>query len=86
MISFRYVTIPLVFKTGGLADTVTKENGFVFDKYSKVELLKTIKQAVAAFSAEKKWADLVKTAMQCKFSWDESGKKYIKLYKKVASI
>lgn len=84
MISLRYGTIPLVFKTGGLADTVTKENGFVFNKYNKEELIKTIKESTAAFGSKKKWSALVETAMNCKFSWDESAKKYVKLYKKVS--
>ena len=82
MISLRYATIPLVFKTGGLADTVTKENGFVFDKYNKDELIKTVKAAVSAFKDTKKWRALMKTALACKFSWEESAKDYLRLYKK----
>ncbi len=82
LISLRYATLPLVFKTGGLADTVTRENGFVFDIYNKEELLKAIKGAMLVFGQKKKWAALMSTAMQCKFSWRESAKKYIQLYKK----
>jgi starch synthase len=82
MISLRYATIPLVFKTGGLADTVTQENGFVFDTYSKDELIKTVKAAVSAFKDKKKWNSLLKTALACKFSWEESAKDYLRLYKK----
>lgn len=85
LISLRYGTIPLVFKTGGLADTVTSKNGFIFDKYCKDELLSTIKKAVGAFANKKKWPALVKTAMQCNFSWDASAKKYIQLYEKASS-
>ena len=81
LISLRYGTIPLVFKTGGLADTVNSENGFIFDKYSKIELVKTIKKAVAAFKG-KGWSALVKKAMKCNFSWEASAKKYLELYAK----
>lgn len=84
MISMRYGTIPLVFKTGGLADTVTEENGFVFDVYNKDALLKTVKASAAAFSRKMHWNQLMKKAMTSKFSWDDSAKKYIKLFKKVA--
>ena len=83
MISLKYGTIPVVFKTGGLADTVNKENGFVFDRYSKDELIKTTKKTVDAYAQQKKWALLMKRAMKCDFSWAESAKQYVKLYKKV---
>lgn len=82
MISLRYGTIPLVFKTGGLADTVTADNGFVFEHYSHEELLKTIKQAVELFAQPKKWLGLMQRAMQYNFSWEESAKKYLELYAK----
>lgn len=85
MISLRYGTIPLVFKTGGLADTVTEDNGFVFDKYKKEDLLKTIKKAIQAFKNKKKWSLLIKRAMQCNFSWEESAKKYLRLYERAKS-
>jgi len=82
LISFRYGTIPLVFKTGGLADTVSKDNGFIFDNYSAAALIKTIKEAEAVFKNKKKWASLVMNAMKLDFSWEESAKKYIQLYEK----
>lgn len=85
MISLRYGTIPLVFKTGGLADTVTKENGFIFSAYSREELVKTLKKAVTAFKNKKKWNTLVDTAMQCDFSWKESAQAYVRLYKKAVA-
>jgi len=84
MISLRYGTIPLVFKTGGLADTVNEENGFVFDKYSSVDLIKTIKKATKVYSSKAKWPKLMKKAMQCDFSWDESARGYLKLYEKAS--
>jgi len=82
LIAFRYGAIPLVFKTGGLADTVDKKNGFIFDDYSKDELIKTIKASVAAFKVKTKWSGLVTGAMKLDFSWEESAKKYLGLYAK----
>lgn len=82
LISLRYGTIPLVFKTGGLADTVNRNNGFIFDKYSSLELIKTIKKAIAAYKDKSKWTSLVKKAMEYDFSWDESAKHYFNLYAK----
>ncbi len=80
MIALRYGTLPLVFKTGGLADTVNKDNGFIFDDYTKDGLLGAIDGAVRTFKDKNKWCGLMKRAMQCNFSWEESAKKYLELY------
>jgi starch synthase len=85
MISLKYGTVPLVFKTGGLADTVNAKNGFVFDKYSKDELIKTIKKAGKDFKDKTKWQELMLRGMKCNFSWGESAKKYVELYEKAKS-
>jgi starch synthase len=82
LISLRYGTIPLVFKTGGLADTVTSENGFIFDQYSSAALIKTIKAAVAAFGKKSRWQGLMQKAFADDFSWQESAKEYVRLYAK----
>lgn len=82
MIALRYGAIPLVFSTGGLADTVNAENGFVFDKYNKEELLRTVKKALEAFRLKGHWLRLMHRAMRCDFSWEEAAGKYIKLYEK----
>jgi starch synthase len=82
LIALRYGTIPLVFKTGGLADTVNSSNGFVFDSYSRIGLIKTIKKASAVFSDSKKWDVLISRAMKCNFSWAASARKYLELYVK----
>ena len=81
LISLRYGTIPVVFKTGGLADTVNKDNGFVFAKYEKADFLKAIKSALKAFRDKEPWACLMQRAMKCDFSWEKSARQYIKLYK-----
>jgi starch synthase len=86
MISFRYGTIPLVFKTGGLADTVNKDNGFVFQDYTKEDLIKTINKAITTYENKNKWSQLIRNAMQCNFSWKESAKKYQQLYAKAKSL
>lgn len=81
MISLSYATLPLVFKTGGLADTVTKDNGFVFDRYTQEDLISILKEALRIFKDNAKWSVLMQRAMKCNFSWKESAKQYIKLYK-----
>ncbi|RJO64696.1 MAG: glycogen synthase GlgA [Candidatus Omnitrophota bacterium] len=81
LISLRYGTIPLAFKTGGLADTVTKENGFVFEKYSKDALIKIIKKSIVSFQNNAQWNRLRARAMKSDFSWGESARRYVDLYK-----
>ncbi|MDD4939388.1 MAG: glycogen synthase GlgA [Candidatus Omnitrophica bacterium] len=85
LISMSYGTIPLVFKTGGLADTVTTHDGFVFDKYKSADLIKTLEKAVKAFKDQNEWLKLMRKAMQNNFSWKESAKDYISLYEKAKS-
>ncbi|MCX5694034.1 MAG: glycogen synthase GlgA [Candidatus Omnitrophica bacterium] len=82
LISLHYGTIPLVFKTGGLADTINRNNGFVFSQYTKEELVKLIRKAVSVFKNKKKWASLASNAMECNFSWKISADKYVQLYAK----
>lgn len=90
MIAMKYGSIPLVRKTGGLADTVEnlspdgkKGTGFVFENYRGDDLLFTIKRAVEAFRQPKLWKDLVHRAMQQNFSWDTTAGKYQELYGKI---
>lgn len=82
LIALRYGTIPLVYKTGGLADTVSADNGFIFDEYSSERLVHTIKEALNLFKNKNKWPDLVRKAMYYDFSWHGAAKKYIQLYEK----
>lgn len=83
MIALRYGTLPLVFKTGGLADTVSEVNGFVFKEYTKEAFVKTVESAVAAYRSKRKWMELVKKAFTYNFSWEKSAGEYIKLYQKL---
>ena len=85
MISLRYGAIPLVFKTGGLADTVNIDNGFVFDKYSRQDLLAAGKQAAAAWRDKAGWRARMQRAMRCDFSWENAAKAYLKVYEKALS-
>lgn len=85
LISLRYGSVPLVFKTGGLADTVTKDRGFVFDRYRKDDLIKTIKEAAKAYADKPLWNNLVVNAMKSDFSWNNSAKEYINLYERAGS-
>ena len=85
--SLKYGTIPIVRKTGGLADTVefynweTQEGtGFVFDYYNSESLFWAIQHAIGTFSNKSSWKKLMIRGMQKDFSWDRQISKYIDLY------
>ncbi|MDD3345855.1 MAG: glycogen synthase GlgA [Candidatus Omnitrophica bacterium] len=80
LISLHYGTIPLVFKTGGLADTINKNNGFSFSEYSGDSFIELARKALGVFKDKRKWNRLMVNAMKCNFSWEASAKKYIQLY------
>jgi len=86
MISLRYGSVPLAFMTGGLADTVNKENGFIFDSYGSSALVDSVKQALLLYKDKKKWQSKVAKGMKLRFSWQRSAKEYSKLYNKLLGI
>ena len=84
MIAMRYGSIPIVRKTGGLAETVqNQKTGFVFKDYKKDALLKSVKEALDVYGDKNKWKELMKRAMSQDFSWHKSAQKYLELYKKL---
>ncbi len=92
MYSMAYGTIPIVRKTGGLADTVTPADlltdtgtGFVFEEYSKEAFLSAIERALRAYKDERGWRRLQQRAMAFDSSWGKSADKYIELYKMAIS-
>ena len=80
LISLKYGTIPIVFKTGGLADTINKNNGFVFNEYNAEALFAAFKKAFLSFGDKAKWINLVSAAMRADFSWEASARQYGQLY------
>jgi starch synthase len=87
MIAMRYGTIPLVRKTGGLADSVEDgKTGFVFDDYHVEDLCKIMWKAITLREDDpKKWQAMVARVMKEDFSWVRSAREYMEVYKKLAS-
>ncbi|MFH0839315.1 MAG: glycogen synthase [Candidatus Omnitrophota bacterium] len=92
IISLRYGTVPLVRKTGGLADTIIdiSENpkegtGFVFSEYSSKQLLATIDKALELYKDKTLWKSMIQSGMKADFSWKSSAKKYVALYQSIIS-
>jgi len=81
LIAMKYGTIPIVHKTGGLADTVDSNCGFVFENYDSKQLLETIKKAIDKYNDPEVWKLYIKNCMKKNFSWEKSVKEYVSLYK-----
>ncbi len=89
MIALRYGTIPVVRKTGGLADTIEEfnpatgeGNGFLFTGFTPTEFLDAVKRAHQCYAKPEVWRGLVRKALDTCFSWEGSATKYVELYRK----
>jgi starch synthase len=87
--SLKYGTIPIVRKTGGLADTITdvdqnpEGNGFAFEDSSPDALVNAVKRATTAFRQPDRWDVIVQRAMAQDFSWLTSARAYERLYQTI---
>lgn len=87
--SLAYGTVPIVRKTGGLADTIVDYNpltgegtGFVFEEYSADAMIEAIKRALAVYRKKGAWTELMRNGMRQDFSWRRSAIEYVKLYQR----
>ncbi|MCX7882827.1 MAG: glycogen synthase GlgA [Brevinematales bacterium] len=81
--AMAYGTLPVVRKTGGLADSVKHGvTGFVFEPYTPEALLGMVSQAIATYKQNPtQWEKMMKNAMKEDFSWKQSAHKYLEIYK-----
>src|SRR3990172_4902387 len=83
MIAMRYGTLPIVRSIGGLKDTVNADIGFTFKPYASSAMARAIDQALEIYRQPKKFAMMKRRAMNLDFSWDQSAKKYLALYRQL---
>jgi starch synthase len=90
--SLKYGTVPVVRKTGGLADTVKDwdeenhygfdhGNGFSFYDYTSFALASSVERAVNVYKQKDIWKKIQHNGMKLDFSWNRSAEKYMELYK-----
>ncbi len=89
-IAMRYGTIPVVYKKSGLEDTLVDWNddkrratGFMFERYASDSLLDGVDAARALYKKPTDWKRIVTRAMRQDLSWQESGRNYLKAYRRV---
>ena len=89
MIAMRYGTLPVVRKTGGLADSVraydehgSNATGFGFYQFNANSLYHTTAAALDLYEHDPyTWAQLVCNALNEDFSWNASAQRYKALYR-----
>lgn len=83
MIAMRYGTLPLVRKTGGLADSVRDGlTGFVFNRYTRSALVGRMQEVIATYSTQSDlWKRMIARVMRQDFSWKHQAGEYVALYK-----
>lgn len=86
MYAFRYGCLPLVRRTGGLADTVVDAedhdgNGFLFGPEDAWDLGQAIDRACAVFKGNQAWwQEMQLRGMALDHGWDASARRYIGLF------
>ncbi len=92
MYSLRYGTVPVVRRTGGLADTVRQFDprtgegtGYLFDEYDAGELVRACRRLLRVWPDRPTWSVLVRNGMQEDFSWNREGPRYVELYEQLKS-
>ncbi|MEL7561517.1 glycogen synthase GlgA [Dehalogenimonas sp. 4OHTPN] len=88
--ALKYGTIPIVRRTGGLADTVKpaggdRGDGFLFDEYSGAALWEAVNRARTWFEDRLAWQSLMRRGMLADHSWSRSMHEYLRIYRALLS-
>src|SRR5829696_6460646 len=92
--ALRYGALPVVRRTGGLADTVVDANavtlvdgtatGFAFDEETPDGLLAALHRAIELYGDRAAWRRVMRRAMTRDFSWAAAAREYVALYRELA--
>jgi starch synthase len=91
LIGLKYGTVPVVRKTGGLADTVFdahhsdrpyhERNGFVFNDFNAPGIESALHRAIGMwYSYPQQFRELMANGMRYDFSWNHPGHHYQQIY------
>jgi len=90
MYSLRYGTVPIVRRTGGLADSVEhydptsgRGTGVVFSDFDSPALEWALNTALDLYALPEHWTRMTRNGMQRDFSWQHQGAEYIELYRRL---
>ena len=81
MYAQRFGSLPIVRRTGGLADTVEDGvTGFTFGEASQTGFLGAVRRALDTFGEKKRLNAMRRRAMSRSFTWDGAAMDYSALY------
>jgi starch synthase len=90
MYSLRYGTVPVVRRTGGLADSVRlfdpatgEGTGIVFDHFNADAVVWALEAGVGLYRDPGVWRRLVLNGMNEDFSWDREAGRYLAIYREL---
>jgi starch synthase len=90
MYSLRYGSMPIVRRTGGLADSVEpyepasgEGTGVVFNDFNTQAMEWALNTALDLYATPADWRRVIDNGMQRDFSWQRQGGKYLELYSKL---
>jgi starch synthase len=97
LIALRYGTVPLVRRTGGLADTIhdvdashqqgaLAGNGFVFEEATPGALVAAARRAVEHYRDGRGWTELQRRGMAEDHSWSRPARLYEQLYRDAIAL
>ena len=93
MYSMAYGTVPVVRRTGGLADTVQAWDperrtgtGFLFDAYDSEAFFEALRRALRAYRDRDSWSRLQQNGMAQDFSWEKQIQRYVELYRRLPQL
>jgi starch synthase len=93
MYSLRYGTVPIVFRTGGLADTVKQWDpdtgqgtGILFDHHDAAGLAWAVETSLVLYRDRPAWRRLMLNGMGENFSWDAQAQLYEELYARLQAL
>lgn len=88
-----YGCVPIVARTGGLADTIVDANvaalaagvatGIQFDGVTRETLIHAVRRAFSLYADPLQWQGLQRRGMKADFSWGTSGAAYAALYRRL---
>ncbi len=92
MYSLRYGTVPIVRRTGGLADSVSlfepasgKGTGIVFNDFNDLALDWALNTALDLYQDKKTWGKLRRNGMRMDYSWERQGQVYVDLFQRLVT-
>ncbi len=91
MYSLKYGTVPIVRKTGGLADSVKlfdpatgEGTGIVFEHYKPDGVRWALGAALELYRDRPSWRRLVANGMAQDFSWERQAETYVAIYRRLS--